>query len=186
MGIPQSAVVIEHAGLVIQQLPYQAMPRIILKWDIGQKVNQRRHCHEKNQAETDSLPKLRKESPNNLLVGNPIRTAILMPHRIIVLPETLPHGEEKNQAQSEGCIDARPLAGPAKSHSNSAKPQRNPSLLQIRIVKALPHIAIHEIVRQDNKERDKHINRGNPGLGKMHEVKGKKHRGNTTEPCLTQ
>ena len=141
----------------------------IIKWNIRQYINDRRNCHKKDATESNRLAKI----INNIRMLNTIRlTAWCLAGNDIFTVSAI-HMQEEQYTQTYRGINSGPLTGPAKPHCNTAKSKRYECLLQLCVVKTLLQIAVHEVIRQHNKQCNKHIDRRYSCLHEMHKVKRK-------------
>ena len=107
-------------------------------------------------------------------MGNPVgRTVGGRPGKQ-VFPVSLEQCGKEEDSKPKTRVNTGPLRGNSQSHTDTAGSQREEGFYKGRIVKAFLTIAIQEEVHQDNKKGDVDINCGNPRLGKVHEIKGKK------------
>ena len=163
----QIVVIIEHGDLQIQHLLHcqstggQHLPivRII--------VNHQRNRHEKYHAAAQRNGQLARKSTHLFAVLGAKIFARAPIHR-----------EEKEERQSGGGVDSRPLAGPGEAHKQAAQAQRNQRLPQGLAEEAHLHIPDHEQIHHHDEKYDIAIDRGDARLRKVHGIQRQQIHGN--------
>ena len=103
-------------------------------------------------------------------------TVRIFPGINVFLISSVQYGE-KDDSQPAACIYARPFTGDAQAHCSPAGSQGKQGLFQFRVIEAQAAVPVHEIVHEQDKEGNVHVYGGDPGLGKVHKIKGKQYAG---------
>ena len=142
--------------------------------------------HHRNQDEKHHAPQKRRDHAAGEL-NCQIRALLRrMPLRKPVLVIQGQDPAEKQHGQANGPIAANPLGGDGHSHEQAGQGQLRQEFGHGCPPKIPPHPPDHEQEHQHHEQDRERVNGGNPGLRKVHAVKGQQALGQARPPGTAQ